>query len=137
VKDEHEKWKRQGGGGVPDALARCVFNFATAAGVESSNADRVADTVRQYPDAATAIEAASTAQEIVNAATRLSTGRDAGAPRGAQGPGPEPAACARAMDVTMRAARERRRSCGAGNGAAVRSLAHRRGGQERACAAGG
>ena len=78
VRDALEQLSRHPAGDSVDPLVASVRGLAVAADATELEADQIAGIVRDYPDAARAIAAASTAQDMVRVATLLFEGKDAG-----------------------------------------------------------
>jgi hypothetical protein len=78
VRDALEQLSRHPAGDGVDPLVASVRGLAVAADATELEADQIAGIVRDYPDAARAIAAASTAQDMVHVATSSFRGKDAG-----------------------------------------------------------
>ena len=75
MRDALEQLSRHPAGDGVGPLVASIRGLAVAARAAGLGADRIADTVRAYPEAASAIAAASTAQDMIRAASEM--GNDA------------------------------------------------------------
>ena len=75
MRDALEQLSRHPAGDGVDPLVASVRSLAVAAGATGPDASRLADTVHTYPEAASAIAAASTVQDMIRAASEM--GNDA------------------------------------------------------------